>query len=163
MAGVSEQLEKAMARRHSCGGEFVECVGILTTKIRGVTVEVEQDELRCSRCGEIRVSLDSAEAAEERAGALVRDQLGLLHPGEIRDLREGLGLTQAGLESQLGLGPKTVVRWESGRVMQNKATDNLLRLIRRDATALAYLSGPRGEDPEVAAGPPSSTLPKSQC
>lgn len=129
-----------MARRHSCGGSFVESTGTLTTTIRGVTVDVEQAELRCGGCGEIRVGLESAERAEHRAGALVRDRLGLLHPDEIRELRDGLGLTQAELESQLGLGPKTVVRWESGRVMQNKATDNLLRLIRRDPTALGFLA-----------------------
>lgn len=140
-----------MARKHSCGGDFVESVGTLKATIRGVTVEVEQEELRCNRCGETRVSLDSAERAEERVGALVRDRLGLLHPGEIRELRDGLGLTQADLESQLGLGSKTVVRWESGRVIQNKATDNLLRLIQRDPTALAFLSGLQGVEREGVA------------
>lgn len=134
-----------MARKHECGGDFVESVGTLQVTMRGVDVAAEQVELHCDRCGEVQVRLDDADAAERRAGALVRRTLGLMQPEEIRALRENLGLTQAELESRLGLGAKTVVRWESGRVMQSKATDNLLRLIRRDPTALDFLSAQSGD------------------
>lgn len=128
-------------RKHRCGGDFMPVASTIEVTIRGVTVEVEQDELHCDSCGEIRVPLENAERAEDEAAHLVRGELGLLQPDEIRALRDRLGLTQEELENALGLGAKTAVRWETGRVMQSKATDNLLRLIDRDPTAIDFLSG----------------------
>ena len=40
-----------------------------------------------------------------------------------------LGLSQADLEKTLGIGPKTVVRWEKGTVRQSRAADLLLRIL----------------------------------
>jgi len=55
-------------------------------------------------------------------------QLGLLTPDEIRAGREKLGLTQAELQSLLGLGGNSLSRWEKGRVYQSRSMDRLMRL-----------------------------------
>ncbi len=76
-------------------------------------------------------------------------------PQEIRDVRKRLGLTQHAFEKLLGVGPKTVVRWERGTVFQNRSTDSLLRVIDvvpESAQFLARLKGVTLPDhPRVAA------------
>ena len=59
--------------------------------------------------------------------------------GPASEIREGLGLTQQSFEQLLGVGPKTVVRWERGTVFQNRATDSLLRVIRAFPEAARFL------------------------
>lgn len=77
----------------------------------------------------------SLEDAVER----VRAKLGLLSGDELREIRDGLGLTQAELAKQLGLGGNTISRWEANRVVQNKSLDLLLRLVRDVPAAATYL------------------------
>ena len=65
-------------------------------------------------------------------------------PDQIRGIRQGLGLTQDAFEKLLGVGPKTVVRWEKGTVFQNRSTDSLLRVVAahpESARFLALLNG----------------------
>ena len=69
----------------------------------------------------------------------VRKKLGLLSPERITAIREKAGLTQAELEERLGMGPKVVVRWESGKVIQGKAADTVLRLLEREPGLLKDL------------------------
>jgi HTH-type transcriptional regulator/antitoxin MqsA len=80
----------------------------------------------------------------------------LTAPQEIRDLRKRLGLTQHAFEKLLGVGPKTVLRWEKGTVFQNRSTDSLLRVIDAvpdSAQFLARLKGMTLPDPSrVATG-----------
>jgi putative zinc finger/helix-turn-helix YgiT family protein len=64
-----------------------------------------------------------------RAAAVIRAEDGLLAPDDIVGLRKKYGLTQAQLERLIGAGAKTVVRWERGRVAQNKTADTLLRVL----------------------------------
>lgn len=154
------------ARLHNCGGHLHRRLVEVPTTLRGVTVTVSREEWVCDSCDETRVSLAAAEHAEAEAARLVREHLGLLAPTEIVALRTELGLTQAELEERLGLGAKTVVRWETGRVMQSKATDNLLRLVHRDPTAVGFLAGESGEpsaEPEkqYAEWPSWSCLPRT--
>ncbi|MBL0171910.1 MAG: helix-turn-helix domain-containing protein [Gemmatimonadaceae bacterium] len=61
---------------------------------------------------------------------MARADHGLLTPQELRDIRGQHDLTQQQLEQLLNVGPKTVVRWEKGTVVQNAATVTLLRLLR---------------------------------
>src|SRR5207244_945484 len=79
-------------------------------------------------------------AAERRAGEIYRQQNGFLHPDEIVSMRRRWGVTQSQLELALGLGRKTVARWEAGRVLQTRALDNLLRAIDRFPAVLTFLA-----------------------
>ena len=136
---------------HDCGGHFR-----LVTEVRDVTlgqsrVPVNESYFRCDLCAEERQTLEQLGNARRAAAGAARIRDGLLTPAEVRRIRENrLGLTQAQLESALGLGEKTAVRWETGRVLQPKATDNLLRLLDRDPSALAFLAVHNGSgEPEA--------------
>lgn len=131
-------------REHSCGGTFQLASGATEITMRGVTVEVDREVFRCDGCGEERQTLDQASAVDQEAAARVREELGLLHPEEIRDLRARLDLTQEEFERALGLGAKSMVRWENGTVMQSKAADNLLRGVARDPGLLEHLGDEDG-------------------
>ncbi len=76
----------------------------------------------------------------------LRDEERLLRSSQIRSIRMRLGLAQHRFEQLLGVGPKTVVRWEKGTVFQNGATDSLLRLIADVPGAAAYLARIHGVD-----------------
>lgn len=84
---------------------------------------------RCTACGESFFFAGQDVSLGMAASALARADLRLLSPEEIRELRHSLGLTQADLEMLIGVGPKTVGRWERGLYSQNKTADTLLRLL----------------------------------
>src|SRR5207249_4533721 len=57
---------------------------------------------------------------------------GFLTPQEIRDLREKkLRMTQEEFAQLTGIGVATISRWERGRLVQNRAMDKYLRLLKR--------------------------------
>ncbi|MBU2601914.1 MAG: type II toxin-antitoxin system MqsA family antitoxin [Actinobacteria bacterium] len=83
----------------------------------------------CSACGEALHPAGQLDEIHGRAVAIARRDRGLLTPDEIRRLRSDLGLTQVELESHLGVGPKSVTRWEKGTVFQSAVADNFMRSI----------------------------------
>ncbi len=100
--------------------------------------------MRCSACGEAWYTHEQAMASSRARAAVLRKHAGLLTPDDIRALRDRFGLSQAQLETVLGTGPKTVVRWEKGTVCQSRAADRLLRLLAatpENLRTLAQLSG----------------------
>lgn len=145
---------------HDCGGHFR-----LVTEVRDVTlgqsrIPVHESYFRCDLCAEERQTLEQLGDARRAAAGAVRVRDGLLAPAEVRRIREdSLGLTQAQFESALGLGEKTVVRWETGRVLQPKATDNMLRLLDRDPSALAFLAAHNGTEQLNAPSKKSAIAP----
>lgn len=93
----------------------------------GRLYEVEVPALHCARCescGELVLGADS----DEQIVRALREELRLLQPDEIRSQREALGLTQKRLGERLGVAQETISRWESGLVIQSRASDNLMRL-----------------------------------
>jgi putative zinc finger/helix-turn-helix YgiT family protein len=70
-------------------------------------------------------------------------RLGLLSPSEIKAIRERADLSQAQISKILGVGEKTYTRWESGRLLQNKSSDNLIRLFALDPSWLERLESQR--------------------
>lgn len=100
-------------------------------EVHGETVSVEGLEHgRCTACGESYLSLDDTTRLQAEAARQARAAKGLLTPQEIKDIRHSLGLSQAAFERLLGVGAKTVVRWEKGTVFQSATADRLMRLIR---------------------------------
>jgi putative zinc finger/helix-turn-helix YgiT family protein len=83
----------------------------------------------CGACGEDFFFPGQPDAIRAAASESVRQQQGLLAPGEIRRLRSDLGLTQTDLERILGVGEKTVGRWERGLYCQTRPADTLMRLL----------------------------------
>lgn len=70
-------------------------------------------------------------------------RLGLLSPSEIKVIREKAGLTQSQISRKLGVGEKTYTRWESGKLLQNKSSDNLIRVFAMDPNLLERLESQR--------------------
>ena len=64
-------------------------------------------------------------------------------PGEIRAIRERLGLTQIEAGELLGGGPRAFTKYEAGSVKPAASVINLLRLLEADPSILATLQGRR--------------------
>ena len=91
-------------------------------------VELSVDILvhTCGHCG---VSFTGEDAEIKEHDAVCR-HLGLLTPTEIRGVRTRYGMSRAAFAHCTGLGEATLARWERGDVMQNRANDRYLRLLR---------------------------------
>lgn len=123
-----------------CGTEMRPSRGTLTLPVNGETIRVTGIlHLRCPDCGDTVTDYSQTGTLWERAFARYRARHRLLGPAEIRALRRGLGLTQAGLAQLLRLGANTVSRWEAGRNVQTGAMDVLLRLLRDVPGSVTYL------------------------
>ncbi len=84
---------------------------------------------RCDACEEEYFAAGQLDRIARAAVALARADLGRLTSEEILELRHDLGITQAELESQLGVGTGTVGRWERGTVLQGGTADRLMRIL----------------------------------
>ena len=83
----------------------------------------------CDACGESTFEGAQADEILKAAVSLGRADLGRLSSEEIHEMRHALGLTQAGLEAQLGVSAGTVGRWERGTVLQGATADRLMRIL----------------------------------
>ena len=127
-----------------CGGEAVLVSEEREVYIGKRSAMVEDQFFHCGTCGEELYEPGQMDAVMLKASTAIREDLGLLMPEEIRALRESLELTQADFERLLGVGEKTVVRWERGTVFQNRATDVLLRALRGVKGVAAFLGDRTG-------------------
>lgn len=124
---------------------------------------------RCGTCGEEFVTQEQSAANSRAYVAAVRKAQGLVSADEIRDARLRLGMSQSEFENALGVGRKTVVRWERGTVFPSNAANGLLWLAsRHPAVFLEYASrhssqarpsGRRGEIIATIAQAPSPNEP----
>lgn len=104
------------------------------------TVEFEDHWSQCRSCGSEFYTASQARVSSRTAAGEIRKRQGLLTPVEIRDFRKGAGLTQSQLERVLGVGPKTVVRWERGTVPQGAGVDRFIRLAKAAPQAFADMA-----------------------
>jgi HTH-type transcriptional regulator/antitoxin MqsA len=133
-----------------CGGAVSRGHDTFPARIGRRTVSVPGDYERCrGECGEFYFAAGEMDAVMKRASAIIRAEEGLLTPGDIKAFRKSIGLSQQQLEDLLGAGPKTVGRWEKGTIIQNGATDTLLRLLRDVPEALQHLLAERRIVPDV--------------
>ncbi len=122
-----------------CGGEATFVTEKREVHVGKRSAVVESEFFRCSGCGEELYEPGQMDAVLLKASSAIREELGLLMPEEIKAIRDSLDLTQSDFEQLLGVGEKTVVRWERGTVFQNSATDVLLRALRDVEGVAAYL------------------------
>lgn len=113
---------------YECGAEFVDSADPITETIKGIAVTVEGiHHLKCESCGEICLPSEATEALSYAFFAEKRRVEGLLSPEEIKAARKEHGLSQAEFEAVLGVSSPTVSRWETGKSVQTKTADNLIR------------------------------------
>lgn len=91
-----------------------------------VTLRAQVPVRRCTDCGFDFIDHEGEQLQHE---AVCR-HLGVLTPSEVRAIRERYGMTRAAFAEATGLGEATLGRWETGAVVQNKANDLYLRLMR---------------------------------
>jgi putative zinc finger/helix-turn-helix YgiT family protein len=115
-----------------CGGQLSSVIEKRLGHYRDETVEVDSEVMRCAACGEQFFTPAQAKAHNRSVKNEIRKMNGLLPPQKIAQIRNALDLTQEELEELLGTGPKVVVRWESGKVIQSRGHDTMLRLLDRD-------------------------------
>lgn len=115
-----------------------------TVTIRNREAKVPEEFWSCSSCEEEYMTPEQMAASQDRAVRSIRSSEGLLQGEDIRALREEHGLTQRQLERILGVGRKTVVRWETGTVFQSRAVDTLLRVLRDHPETVRTLARSRG-------------------
>ena len=91
----------------------------------------------CDRCREEILSheLDKAIGLE----AIKRQ--GMLLPEEIRQVRQRTGLSAVDMAQLLGVGEKTYTRWETGKSIQTKGNDTLIRLLDANAECVSDGAG----------------------
>ena len=79
---------------------------------------------RCQTCGELTYTTE----VDEKINDVLRAQLRLLTPAQMRQAIGKLGLKQQELAERMGVAPETISRWVTGALIQSRAMDNLLRL-----------------------------------
>lgn len=104
---------------------------------------------RCENCGEEFYTPEQSFANSQAYASAEAKADSLLSPGEIRAARHALELTQEQFEDALGVGRKTVVRWERGTVAPSRAANGLLWLAAKYPTV--FLEYARERFPEVHA------------
>lgn len=112
----------------NCGAEATAVREPIAIAVGPREVTVEADFNKCATCGEIFYLAGQMDAAQRSAVNAIRVEDGLLSPDDIVALRKRLNFTQAQLEQRLGVGAKTVVRWERGTVCQTAVADHTLRV-----------------------------------
>ena len=98
-----------------------------TIKYEGRPYDVELPDLelpKCRKCGE--VVFDNH--AGHQINRVLRQQLGLLQPDQIRAGRNELGLSQRDFAAHLGVAEESVSRWETGALIQSRVVDRQIRL-----------------------------------
>lgn len=123
-----------------CDGTVVLESRALEVVVGRRTVDVIAVVRVCNSCDEVLLEPTQMAALQQQAAEAVRTEESLLTPVEIRALRREHGLTQEQFEKLLGVGPKTVTRWEKGTVFHHGATNTLLRLLQRSPDCVRTLA-----------------------
>lgn len=110
-----------------------------------VKLHVDLPVRRCTACDFEFIDHEGERIRHEA----VCKHLGVLSPVEVRGIREQYGLTRAAFAQVTALGEATLSRWENGAVIQNRAYDRYLRLVRKPGVmqALKLQSAPKPEPP----------------
>lgn len=101
-----------------------------TYPVKGEEITVTAKVRCCKTCGQDiwDEELDGQNLLD--AFAIYRQRHGLLQPEEIRRIREKYGLSQVAFAKVLGLGNKTVARYENGSIA-DMAQNNLIELMKQ--------------------------------
>lgn len=92
-----------------------------------VILEARVPVWRCDACG----TEFTDDRAEDIRHETVCRYLGRLTPAEIRAIREQYHLSQQDWAARTGFGAASIKRWETGNLIQEKAADKYLRLLRQ--------------------------------
>ena len=124
-----------------CGTALVETTSPLEEEFKGETLKIDGIlRWECPSCGEYIISAEESDKFERALQRKYREALGLLLPEEIVELRKKRGWSQKELERIIGVTSPSVSRWETGRVVQSKPCDLLMRCLRDHECVASDLS-----------------------
>ena len=140
-----------------CGGDSI--VTVLSTDTfkygSGNSAATLQVNLPVRRCTSCQFEFVDHEGERLRHEAVCR-HMRVLAPAQVREVRERYGMSRAAFAQLTALGEATLSRWENGVLIQNRAYDRYLRLLRKPwiMKALRFVSTPEPEAPgrSVVAG-----------
>jgi DNA-binding transcriptional regulator YiaG len=117
--------------------EIIERVAIPTADGKGFaeTVSVKVPAWRDPTDGEVYLDSEAMPIIEK----VKARHVGLMIPGEIKDLRLRLGLTQKEICKLLQIGMKTWTRWETGCERPFRSVNILLRALNDGKIDMPYL------------------------
>ena len=105
--------------------------------VKNEPTEIQAQISYCRHCGEQIWNEELDPENLQAAYRKYRTDHGLLQPEEIKAIRENYALTQTAFAKILGLGEKTIARYETGS-LQDLAQNNLIELTRLPE-AFSYL------------------------
>lgn len=121
-------------------------------------ITVELPVYTCSEC-EFEYTAQESEMIKHIA---ICNHLKLLLPEDILNLRTKYALTQAQLAKLTGFGIASIARWESGKLVQSKANDNLLRLLISNPANLVLLRNKEMQVPKESLQPVFTYVAKTK-
>lgn len=111
-----------------CGAQMMKSSDPIKESFRGEEITVTGIEhYKCSSCGEILLGAEEGKLFDEKLVNQYSSLVGLLNPTEIKSIRTKYHLTQQEFEKVLGVSSPSVCRWETGKVIQSKPVDLLMR------------------------------------
>jgi len=97
----------------------------------GHDLRLEEDRFtKCDACAAEYYSPEQSKSADRRLVDARRRAERMMTGEEIKALRQSFQLSQQQFEAILGIGAKTVVRWENNTAVQSKAIDNVLNMLK---------------------------------
>ncbi|MEW6657661.1 MAG: type II TA system antitoxin MqsA family protein [Thermodesulfobacteriota bacterium] len=112
--------------------------------VRGEGISVLIKYYKCHECGGEYEDPKSSYDPLALAYKEYRERHSMIHPNEIRTLRQRYGLTQKDMSKLLGWGEVTLCRYENGALQEN-SHDTTLRLIKDDPHVLLNLVVQNGD------------------
>lgn len=114
----------------NCGKSGITTVSETETVTYGrgkdaIKIPVQLPVRACSECG----FQYTDEQAEDIRHDAICHHLGLMTPGEIVALRRRYNMTRAEFAGLTGFGEASLARWETGKLIQNAANNQLLYLL----------------------------------
>ena len=110
-----------------------------TYKVKEATITIHATVCSCAVCGEEILSIEHDDQNLRMAYARYRELHGLLQPCEIKAIRERYGVSQVTFARILGVGDKTIARYENGS-LQDEAINNLIMLAENPTNLLTLLN-----------------------
>lgn len=122
-------------------GELIEKILSKEIELEGsIVVLVDTLFSICNNCAMETVTPHQSRINKRTIINAQKNAQGLLTAQEINSLRKQLGLTQAEAAKLLGGGINAFSKYETNSIVQTKAMDNVLRLVRDVAGAAEYLA-----------------------
>lgn len=121
-----------------------ECPMCASTSIVQLTSTDKLYYGQCQLCAFEFSTVEQLEATQKQATARIALDANLFSPAEIKAIRDQHGLLQREFELALGVGKKTVVRWEGGSVPPSGAANSLLWIAKNESVAFRRLAARNG-------------------